>query len=262
MKVITINSGKGGGSFKTTTAWVLATWLNKEGYKPLIIDYETNSTISGYMGADFTNCPTMYHVYTGDVDIKDAIQQTSMSHIIAGNATVDKISALYFNDILNGIKALKKQIPKLEEMGFTHVIIDNQASVGALQHLQALIAANDLIIPFHPDNGSLQGFTNLLDSLKEAKEINPALRIDGILLGNIRNPITTNEKFYVGEMVRWATHIGAKIYRSVIRAGIAIQNAQGNVQTLWDSYPNENVTHDFENFVLEYMENNKESKIT
>jgi chromosome partitioning protein len=261
MRVTNISSGKGGGSFKTTVSWTLETWLHKEGYKALLIDNESNGTATAHMGANFTDYPTLYHVYNGDVAIQDTVQRTPMGYVIAGNATNEKIPALFFNDILNGANALKMQLPKLAEMGFTHVIIDNQASVGAIQHVQAMVAASDLVIPYHPDSGTLQGFVNLIKNFLEVRKLNPALRIDGILLGNTRTPITGNERRYVNDVEPWVSYLGTKLYASVIRQAIAVQTAQGNMQSLWEYFPNENVTRDLNSFVLEYMENDTESKI-
>ncbi len=76
MRITTINSGKGG-SLKSTTAWALATWLMKAGYKPLLIDFEPNGNATAFMGADYRSKPTMYHVLNGDVGIKESIQQSA-----------------------------------------------------------------------------------------------------------------------------------------------------------------------------------------
>jgi chromosome partitioning protein len=254
MRVTTINAGKGGVS-KSTTAWVLATWLCKQGYKPLVIDYEPNANLTAFMGGDYRNSPTMYHVYNHEVDIVQAIQHTPLGYVIAGNTTLNKILFMYMNDIMNGIEALKRQMPKLEESGFTHVIIDNQPLVGDVKSLQATTAANDMVITLHPDMGTLQGFINLVEGMAEAVRFNPALRIDGILLGRYRN--TSPERFFAEQIAQWAKKVGTRVYRSIIREAIAVQNAQGNVSSIWDSCPQENQTRDFEGFIQEYMEGSK-----
>ena len=250
-----IQSGKGGGSFKTTATWGLSTWLSKvaKNCKVLVIENEGNSTMSGCMGADFNNSPTLYHIYSGAASLEEAIQETSMGHIISGNSTVEKIPAFFSNDVLEGAKALKYLMPEIEKMGFTHVIIDNAASVGSMLNLQSMLASDDIVVPYHPDPGHLQAFTNFIKSFAEAKSFNPKLRIDGILIGNLRRPITHNHRKYVGEIAKWSEHLKVRIYDTIIRSAIAVQTAQGNMETLWDKFPKENVTTDFERFILEYM---------
>ncbi len=136
--------------------------------------------------------------------------------------------------------------------GFTHVIIDNQPLVGSVQTLQATTAANDMIVTLHPDSATLQGFVNLIEGLKEARQFNPKLKIDGILLGKYKG--TNNERFFIEEIKKWADSLGIRMYRSIIREGIAVQEAQGNVVSLWDGYARENPAIDLANFIGEYME--------
>jgi len=255
MRITTVNSGKGG-SLKSTTAWALATWLNKNGYKALVIDFEPNANVSGFFDADYKSKPTMYHVFNEEVLIEEAVQYTKQGDIIAGNSTLGKIQALFSNDILNGIKALKNQMPKLKTLGYTHVIIDNQPLVGTMTTLQSATSAHDMIITLHPDPPTLQGLENLANGLTEAIQFNKELKIDGILLG--RDKGTNNEKVYADKIREWLEPLNTKIYESIIREGISVQEAQGNVATIWDYAPNDNPTLDYLAFIKEYLNLEKE----
>jgi cellulose biosynthesis protein BcsQ len=80
MRITSINSGKGR-SLKSTTAWALSTWLNNNGYKALVIDFEPNATVTGFFWADYQTKPTMYRVFNNEVIIEEAIRHTEQGHV-------------------------------------------------------------------------------------------------------------------------------------------------------------------------------------
>ncbi|MDR1209152.1 MAG: ParA family protein [Clostridiales bacterium] len=151
---------------------------------------------------------------------------------------------------MNGVKALDKALEPIKSE-YSYIVIDNQPLVGTMQMLQAANCADDMIITLHPDSANVQGCVNLIEGLPEIRQLNPKLRIDGILLG--RNRATNNERLYISLMMAWAAKLETRVYRTIVREGVCVQEAQGNAVWLWDDYADEGAARDFSDFVDKYL---------
>lgn len=253
MRITGIINGKGGVA-KTSTAHALATGLGKGGYRALAIDYDRQGNLSLAYGADTTAAPTMYHVVAGDVPIGEAIQHTAQGDIIAGNASLTKIDALFSgSSYLKGIKQLRTHLAQLPEE-YTHVIIDNAPNIGGLQALQVLTAATDLVVPMTADAFSAQGVADLQEALENVREdFNPELVITGILIVR-HNPRILIANKISGDLHRWAESNQTRIYKTFIRDGVSVKESQLRQQSLFDYAPTSNPAIDYLHFIEEYLD--------
>ena len=256
MRITTIINGKGGVG-KTTTTHALATGIDKTKYKALAIDYDPQGNLSHAFGVDVNNVPTLYHVFRGDLDIKEAIQHTPQGDILAGNAWLAQLEAMFSGAAyLKSIRKLKTLLSNLEGE-YTHVFIDNQPLIGGILTTQSLASATDLIVPISAEVFALQGLARLQEAIGEIKEnISPSLRIDGVLLTKL-NPRTNISAGLTKAINKWAELEKTKVYKSFIRESVSVKEAQVNKQSLFDFAPESNPAKDYLAFIEEYLETKK-----
>jgi chromosome partitioning protein len=250
MRITTIINGKGGVA-KTTTTQALGTGLDKAEYNPLVIDYDAQGNLSASYGLKEKECPTFYHILNGDILLEEAIQKTEQGDIIAGNASLSKIEAL-FNDPFTGMYALKEQLKEVG--GYTHIFIDNQPLIAGFLTRQTLVATHDIVIPVTADSFTLQGLNALYEAFTIVKKhANPEIKIDGLLLTR-HNPRLTLKRDIQTNLEEWATVLKTKVYKTHIREGVAVQEAQATKQSLFKYDGKSNPAKDYKAFILEYLE--------
>jgi chromosome partitioning protein len=249
-------SGRGGAS-KSSTSQATHSKLHKqpEKYKPLLVDYDQQGNTSSTYGLDVNACPTMYHVFNGDISIKEAIQHTENGDILCGNASLNKIENLYSADnFLEGVTKLRDELSKLNE--YTHILIDTAPKIQGILATQVLISSANVVIPISPDIYSIQGLTRISQVIAPIKaSYNPDLRIDGVLLTRYDKRLILN-KDLLKAVEQWAAQNDTRVYKAKIRESVAVREAQARRQSLWDYAPFSKPAHDYQAFIKEYLESN------
>lgn len=186
-KVIAIANQKGGVG-KTTTTVNLGVGLAQQGKRVLLIDADPQGSLTiclGYRNPDELDA-TLANVMRAVMDERVLPEGYGIIHHAEG---VDLLPA---NIELSGIETglvntmsrehvLKEYIGSVRN-GYDYVLIDCMPSLGMLT-VNALVAADSLIIPSQPNFLSAKGLNLLLNSVSRVRRtINPRLRIDGILL--------------------------------------------------------------------------------
>ena len=255
MRVTLVFNGKGGVG-KSTTAHALATGLpriDSGTYKTLAIDTDPQGNLSHSYGiADVKDCPTLFHVYAGDVSIGEAIQHTSQGDIIVGNASLTKVEPLLGGEsYIRSIKKLREQLEQLPG-DYTHVFMDNQPLVGGILTTQNLAAATDLLIPTFADVYSMQGLARLQEAYEDIKEtFNRELRICGVLLTKY-NPRTTVSQHLVKNITAWAGQLHTAVFPTFIRESVSVREAQVKKMSIFDYAPESNPAMDYMALLREY----------
>jgi chromosome partitioning protein len=241
-------SGRGGASKSSTSQATHSKLHNQpEKYKPLLIDYDQQGNTSSTYGLDVNACPTMYHVVSGDISIKDAIQHTKNGDIICGNASLNKIEG-------EDLTKLRDELLKLHD--YTHILIDTAPKIQGTLALQVLISATNIVIPISPDIYSIQGLTRISQVISPVKaSYNYNLHIDGVLLTKYDKRLILN-KDLLKAVGQWAEQNDTKVYRAKIRESVVVREAQARRQSLWDYAPFSKPAHDYQVFIKEYLESN------
>ncbi len=181
-RVISISNQKGGVG-KTTTTINLAAFLAEKNKKVLIIDIDPQAN-AGYglnVNAEEFNT-TVYELLIGEVNIKDTIFHTEIegldiipSNMHLSGAQVDML------DVEGSEYKLKSAIAEIRDY-YDFVLIDCPPSLGLLT-LNALVAADSILIPLQCEYYALEGLNQLLRIVSMVQEkLNPALKIEGVLL--------------------------------------------------------------------------------
>ena len=246
--VIAIANQKGGVG-KSTTSEALAEGLNRKGWKTLIIDLDPQGSLSLAAGVAH-GVPTSYDVLTRLVDVADAIQyREGRADIIPADSNLARLDV---EMITTGKEyRLKEQIkPLLSD--YSYIILDTPPALGVLT-VNALTAANSLIVPVQADVFSLQGLGQLNETISVIQEYtNPNLVLSGVLLTR-HNGRSILSRDMTDAARAAAEKIGTYLCKAAIREGVAIKEAQANQLPIYDYAPRSNVAADYMEFVEEFI---------
>jgi len=183
-RIIAIANQKGGVG-KTTTAINLAGSLAEQGYRVLCVDMDPQANLSVGLGINLRNVErSMGDVLVGtDVTLDEIIIPTSTAGIDIAPATID-LSASE-NQLFSAIgreQALREAIEASSVDGYDYILIDCPPTLGLLT-LNALVAADGVIIPVQTQYYALKGFTALMNVITQirSKGLNNRLRVLGLL---------------------------------------------------------------------------------
>jgi chromosome partitioning protein len=171
-----------GGVGKTTTAVNLAACVAEAGYGALIVDIDPqcNATVGLGLAKDLE--PTVYDVLAGNATARDTIRPSDVERLDVLPSTSDLAGANVELPTLDGweVRLRDALAPLRDEYAFT--LLDCPPSLGPLT-VDALAAADRLIVPVQTEYYALEGVADLLETVGMIqRELNPRLTIAGMLL--------------------------------------------------------------------------------
>ena len=243
-KIIAIANQKGGVG-KTSTAIALSAGLHNMNKKVLAIDLDAQSDLT--LSSRVESGPGVFEVLTGSVKIKDAIRTSpAMGDILSGSPALSGLEAILTK--IGKEYKLKEAIKDIYD-DYEHIIIDTPPSLG-LAMLNALVAADTVIVPVEPDGYSLTGIVELANTIDPVRQyVNPGITIDGLLVSNVDFRERSTVSMFLDTLKTAEEILGAKAYDTIIRRATAVSQAQFRRQNVYEFAPKSGVVEDYNNFL-------------
>ena len=256
-KVIAIANQKGGVG-KTTTAINLAASLAVLEHRILLIDADPQANATSGVGFDVKNVKTsIYECVVDDVDPRSIILKTNTPNFDLLPSHIDLVGAeIEMLNLPNREKVLKQVIDKVTD-DYDFILIDCSPSLGLIT-VNALTAANSVIIPVQCEYFALEGLGKLLNTIKIIQSrLNPNLQIEGFLLtmydsrANLSNQVFEEVKRHFQEMV----------FETVISRNIKLAEAPSYSLPAIEYDINSKGAQSYLNLARELLQNNNMTKI-
>jgi chromosome partitioning protein len=171
-----------GGVGKTTTAVNVAACIAEAGFSTLLVDVDPQGNATVGIGASREDGPGLYDVLAGDVEPAAAVRATAIEGLSLLASTPDLAGATMELPRLPGSEGrLRDALAPLRD-DYEFLILDCPPSLGPLT-VNALVAADRVIVPVQTEYFALEGLAGLLDTLGLIqRELNPRLTVAGMLL--------------------------------------------------------------------------------
>ncbi|PFD98984.1 ParA family protein [Bacillus cereus] len=220
-KIIAIANQKGGVG-KTTTSVNLGAGLAQVGKKVLLIDIDAQGNATTGVGiekSELDQC--IYNVLVEDAEVQEVIQKTATENLDVLPATIQLAGAeIELVPTISREVRLQRALQPIRNE-YDYIIIDCPPSLGLLT-INALTAADSVIIPVQCEYYALEGLSQLLNTVRLVqKHLNKNLAIQGVLLTML--DARTNLGIQVIDEVK--KYFRDKVYRSIIPRNVRLSEA-------------------------------------
>jgi chromosome partitioning protein len=218
-KIIAVLNQKGGVG-KTTTAISIAAYLAKSGKSVLLIDFDPQGNATSGLGIEKnTLSTTIYDVLIGKTGIDKAILESNLPNFNLVPASAE-LAAAEIELVPKPDRELQLAA-KLKALDYDFIIIDCPPALGLLT-INALSAADWLLIPVQAEYYALEGLSQLLNVMQRVKQsLNTKLELLGVVATMYDSRTSLSEQVY-GELEKY---FGDKVFKTIIPRNVRLAEA-------------------------------------
>lgn len=260
VKVIAVINQKGGVG-KTTSVANLGAAIAASGHNVCLIDLDPQSHLTLHYGIEpDKSTKSVYDLLTSSTSLAEATLQAG-EHLWVIPSTIDLAAAEVELVSTVGREQILRDHLRGNPLPYEMVMIDCPPSLGLLT-LNALAAADEVIIPLQPHFLALQGLGKLLETVSLVqRRINPGLRVGGVIMcmyesntklsGEVLADLTS---FFDGSRNSNVPWQHARIFTNVIRRNIKLAECPSYGRTIFDYEPNSRGAEDYRALAEEFVE--------
>lgn len=218
-RIVAIANQKGGVG-KTTTAVNLAVALSQSGQRVLLIDLDPQGNATSGLTSEQIKSGTIYDSLVSRTPLAQVIRESRPSLSLAPSST-DLVGAEIELATMEGRERRLKSELSEESLKYNFVLIDTPPSLGLLT-LNALVAADSVLVPMQCEYYALEGLSSLLATIRRVKAVlNPELELMGVVLTMFdpRNRLSHEISLEVNK------HFPERVFQSVIPRNVRISES-------------------------------------
>ena len=231
-RIVAVANQKGGVG-KTTTAINLAASIASRGYRVLLVDFDPQGNASSGVGYPRDKVElTIYDALVGEVSLEDVIRPTEITTLFVAPATTDLVGAEI--ELISAERRERFLADALAPIAdqYDYIVIDCPPSLGLLT-LNALVAADGVVVPMQAEYFALEGLSALTATIEKVRAAyNPHLAIDAVIFTmfdgrmNLANQVRAEV----------AKHFGDKVLETAVPRNVRLSEApsHGKPALLYD----------------------------